>query len=182
MAAPVTSAATFLAGGNGISYNSQLYGEWIQVHDNASETVQAGSVLLNPTTYSSVSIHPLTITMGTKLRLMAEMPVGTTLVTTSPTVRVFGADKFPNAAGVYPANTTFWRLDANTFTGTATTLTLALAATSQQDGVSVFSNPTSNDGWNLLGAKSVLVIPEVAASISGGANTTVQITAQVLNF
>lgn len=181
MAAPVTSAATFLAGGNGITYASQVNGEWIQVHDNASETVQAASVLLNPASYSSVSIHPLIVNIGTKVRLIAELPVGTTTITTSPTVRVFGANTNPDANGLYPAGTIFWRLDANTFNASATTITLALAATSQQDASVVYSNPTSNDGWNLLGAKSVLVIPEVASQISGGANTTVQISAQILN-
>ena len=181
MAAPVTSAATFNGVGNGLTYATQVSGEWIQVHDNASETAQAASVRLNPATYSSSAIHPLIVSFGTKVRLIAKFPVGTTTITTSPTVRVFGADKLPDTSGVYPAGTIFWRLDANTFNASATTITLALAATSQQDASLCYSNPTSNDGWTLLGAKSVLVIPEAAASISGGANTTVQISAQILN-
>ena len=179
MAAPVTSAATFPSG-TGITYSSQVYGEWVQVHDNASETVQAGSVLLNPRTYSSTTIHPLVVTVGTRVRLIAEMAVGTTLVTTSPVVRVFGADRFPDSSGAYPTNTTFWRLDNAVFNATGVTLTLAVAGTLQQDATSVLSNPSTD--WNIYGAKSILVLPETAGAVSGGANTLIPITAQILNF
>ncbi|NBW13388.1 MAG: hypothetical protein EBR82_35810 [Caulobacteraceae bacterium] len=181
MAAPVTSAATFIAGGNGITYASQVNGEWVQVHDDASSTAIGSSVLLNPASYSSSVIHPLIVDIGTKIRFIGEYAVGTSVITTSPTIRVFGADKIPNASGVYPSGTVFWRLDANTFNAAATTLTLTAVASSQQDATTAYTTPLSNDGYSLLGAKSVLVLHEVAGAISGGATTTIQISAQVLN-
>ena len=181
MAAPVTSAATFSAGGGGITYASNIFGEWVQVHDNVSNTAIGASVLLNPGSYSSVDIHPLIISFGTKIRLITKFDDGVTTITTSPVVRVLGANQVPNASGVYPTGTVFWRLDANTFTGTGLTMTMAAASSSQQDGTFAYSTPYSNDGYALLGAKSVIVLHSTAASISGGADTVCRVLAQVIN-
>lgn len=181
MAAPVTSAATFNGTGSGLTYATQLSGEWVQVHDNMSNTAIAGSVLLNPATYSSADIHPLIINMGTKIRFIIKYDDATTTITASPAVRVLGANAVPDANGAYPAGTIFWRLDAATFAAASTTWTMNASSTQQQDGTFSYSTPLSNDGYSLLGAKSVLLLHGTAASISGGANTTTAVLAQVLN-
>jgi hypothetical protein len=181
MAAPVTSAATFNGTGSGLTYATQLSGEWVQVHDNMSNTAIAAGVLTNPGSYSSADVHPLIINMGTKIRFMIKYDDAVTTISTSPAVRVYGANQVPNASGAYPSGTIFWRLDAATFTAASTAFTMAAASTEQQDGTFAYSTPYSNDGYNLLGAKSVMILHGTAASISGGANTTTALLAQVLN-
>jgi hypothetical protein len=89
----------------------------------------------------------------------------------------------PDSTGAYPSNTIFWRIDANTYTGTSTTVTLALAASAQNDGSKyVYSALSSHNGDNMHGAKSVLVLHDVQGSISGGTTTTIELLAQVLNI
>jgi len=177
MAAPVTSAATFSAGGGGITYASNIFGEWVQVHDNLNATAISSSVLLNPGSYSSTDIHPLIINVGTKLRVMAKFPTATSTVTTQPIVRIYGANQVPDSSGVYPTGTVFWRLDGSTWTATNLTVTMeASSANRQTDGTSAYTTPYSNDGYALLGAKSVLVLHSQATSV---ASTT--LLAQVIN-
>ena len=183
MGTPVTSAVSTYASGPNVVAATQMFGEWVVVHDNLG-AVTTGESVLSPISYSSTNVHPLIINQGSIVRFIARYAFGTTLVTTSPTIRVFGADQVPNATtGVYPSGTIFWRIDANTYTGTSTTVTLALAASAQNDGTTYcYSTPSSHNGDNLHGAKSILVLHDTAASISGGANTTVTLFAQVLNI
>ncbi|NBW21583.1 MAG: hypothetical protein EBR82_77865 [Caulobacteraceae bacterium] len=165
MAAPVTSAATFSAGGGGITYASNIFGEWVQVHDNVSNTAIGASVLLNPGSYSSVDIHPLIINVGTKIRLITKFDDAVTTITTSPVVRVLGANQVPDTSGVYPTGTIFWRLDAATFNAAGTTVS-SLAGSPQaiqSTGLSI-TTPTSNDGYELRGAKAVLVLVQTDSS------------------
>jgi hypothetical protein len=181
MAAPVTSAATYTAGGGGITYASSIFGEWVQVHDNLSTTAITSSVLLNPGSYSNTNIHPLIIGIGTKIRLMTKFDKSVTTITTSPSVQVYGSNQLPDTNGAYPSGTLFWRLDASTFTASATALTMSAASSSQQDGTYAYSTTYSNAGYDLLGAKSVIVLHSVASSISGGADTVCRVLAQVIN-
>ena len=87
----------------------------------------------------------------------------------------------PSATGAYPSGTIFWRLDASTFTAASSSFTIN--ANDQIDGsANHYSTPYTHNGMNLHGAKSVLVLHDTAASISGGANTIVKLYAQVLNI
>lgn len=181
MAAPVTSAATFNAGGNGITYASGINGEWVQVHDNMNTTVIGSAVQLNPGSYSSTLIHPLIVNFGTLVRFVVKYDDATTAVATSPSVKVYGADQVPNAAGVYPASTIFWRLDASTFAAAATAFTIDVSSASQGDGTNSYSTPYSNSGYALLGAKSVIAFHTVQPSITNTDSTVVKLLAQVIN-
>jgi hypothetical protein len=183
MGTPVTSAVSTYASGPNVVAATQMYGEWVVVHDNLSAAT-TGEGVLAPISYSSSNVHPLIINQGSLVRFVARYAYGTTTITTSPTIRVFGANQVPDSTtGAYPAGTIFWRIDANTYTGTSTTVTLALAASAQNDGSTyVYSSVSSHNGDNMHGAKSVLVLHDTAASISGGANTTVTLYAQVLNI
>ena len=186
MGTPVTSAVSTYASGPNVVAATQMFGEWVVVHDNLG-AVTTGETPLNPMSYSSSNVHPLIINQGSIVRFIARYVANTTLITTSPTIRVFGANTVPDSSGVYPNGTIFWRIDANTYTGTSTAVTLALAATAQtgtgSDGVSYcYSTPTSHNGDNLHGAKSVIVFHDVQAAISGGTNSTVTLLAQVLNI
>jgi hypothetical protein len=182
MGTPVTSAVSTYASGPNVVAATQMFGEWVVVHDNLSAAT-TGEGVLAPISYSSSNVHPLIINQGSLVRFIARYAFGTTAVTTSPTIRVFGANQVPDSTGAYPSGTIFWRIDASGFNATSTTVTLALAATSQNDGSTYcYSTPSSHNGDNLHGAKSVLVLHDTAASISGGANTTVTLYAQVLNI
>jgi hypothetical protein len=166
MAAPVTSAATFTNGGSDVSLPSDIEaGTWQVVVTDSKDAAVASGVLLNPRTYSSdskASSHTPIIVggVGTKIRLAIQyLSLATWFDSTEPEVRVFGADKVPNASGVFPSGTIFWRLDAATFTASATKVS-SLADSPQEiqgAGLSI-TTPTSNDGYALLGAKAVLVL------------------------
>lgn len=182
MGTPVTSAVSTYASGPNVVAATQMFGEWVVVHDNLSAATTGESVL-SPVAYSSSNVHPLIVNQGSIVRFIAQYAYGTTLITTSPTIRVFGANTVPDSTGAYPSGTIFWRIDANTYTGTSTTVTLALAASAQNDGSTYcYSTPSSHNGDNMHGAKSVLVLHDTAANISGGANTIVKLYAQVLNI
>jgi hypothetical protein len=94
-------------------------------------------------------------------------------VTTSPVVRIFGADQVPNSSGVFPGGTIFHRIDADAFTTAGTTVTLAAAASAQNDGaVYAYSSvlpATSAMGYQLRGAKAIIVLINTAANVSTGA-------------
>jgi hypothetical protein len=190
MAAPVTSAATFTNGGSDVSLPSGIEaGTWqVIVTDSKAAAVAAG-VLLNPGTYSSdpkASSHTPIIVggVGTKIRLALRYASATTWSdATEAVMRVFGADKVPNASGVFPTGTIFWRLDAATFNAAGTTVS-SLAGSPQEiqsTGLSI-TTPTSNDGYALLGAKAVLVVVQTDALFVdlNPASATFPILAQVL--
>jgi hypothetical protein len=182
MGTPVTSAVSTYASGPNVVAATQMYGEWVVVHDNLGAAT-TGEGVLAPISYSSSNVHPLIINQGSLVRFIARYAYGTTTITTSPTIRVFGANTVPDSTGAYPSSTIFWRIDANTYTGTSTTVTLALAATSQNDGSKyVYSGITSHNGDNMHGAKSVIVLHDVQGSISGGTTTTIELLAQVMNI
>jgi len=190
MAAPVTSAATFTAGGPDVSLPSDIEaGTWQVVVTDSKDAAVAAGVLLNPATYSSdakASSHTPIIVggVGTKIRLaMWYSSAATWVDAIQPIVRVFGADRVPNASGVFPAGTIFWRLDGATFTASGWILSdfLASPQTIQSTGLNI-TTPDSNAGFALRGAKAVLVVVESNASFDtlNPAATTFPIVAQVL--
>jgi hypothetical protein len=155
---------------------------------DSQSAVVATSVLLNPSSYSSSGVAskivPLIVTAGTLIRLFLRYPSGATwLDVEDGTFRVYGCDKIPNASGVYPAGSIFWRLDASTFTAASTTLTAPYTTDQTINGSSVkVTTPMSNAGYLLGGAKSVLVLVDTAIVFDGLSplGTIVPIVAQVL--
>lgn len=184
MAAPVTSAATFAAGGPDVMYRSGIEaGMWQIVVTNSNDAAVAAGVLLNPATYSSdakASSHvPIIVGgVGTKVRLAARYNNDATWFSaTNAQVRVFGADKVPNSSGVFPTSTIFWRLDGATFTTASTAIPVSLA-NDQTAGSLRYGTPTSNAGYDLLGAKAVLVLTATNGSNDGAFE--IHVAAQVL--
>ena len=189
MGTTVTSAATFTAGGPDIAYASMFDTSepTVCVTDSQTSGV-AASVLLNPAWYSASGVAsqivPLIVPTGTLIRLFLRYPSGATwILSYDGTFRVYGCDKMPNAAGVYPSGSIFWRLDASTFTAASTTLTAPATTDHTVNGASVkVTTPISNAGYLLRGAKSVLVLVDTVVSFDGLSpiGTTVPIVAQVL--
>lgn len=181
MAAPVTSGATFNAGSPELTYPSVVNGEWVRVVTNTTAGAVAAAVLLNPRIYSSNPVAanhcPLLVNMGTRIRFIGRYDATAIwTVWTSPSVRVFGADKTPDSTGAYPAGTIFWRLDDTTFNAASTTVTLAYP-NDQRDGDRYYGTPISNDGYLLRGAKSVLVLTATAST--NDTSEPVEVMAQV---
>ena len=163
MGTPKTSAVSTLASGPGVAAYTQMVGEWVIVHDNATATNSA-STLLNPRSYSSSSIHPMIVTQGSYVRFVGQQTIDV-FTFTPPVLRIFGADKVPDANGAFPSGTIFWRLDASTFNAAGTSPTAINPATAQTDGGSVYySEMFTHNGMNLHGAKAILPLVETAAA------------------
>ena len=167
MGTPRTSAVSTLASGPGVASYTQMYPEWVLVHASTF-TANASATLRNPRAYSNeanaADIHPLIITQGAYVRFVGRWPIDAFTLGT-PTMRIFGADKEPSAAGVYPSGTIFWRLDAATFNAAGSTFTAIVGTNAQTDGVNYYySEVLTHNGMNLHGAKSVLPIVETASS------------------
>lgn len=178
MAAPVSASVTVQPGGPDVTFPSSMQVNWTQVHTDA-EQANSAAELLNPGSVSSVYVVPAIVGQGTRLRIMARIAYAAT-VTTSPVVRVYGADQVPNSSGAFPTGTLFHRIDAENFTDTGTTVTLAAAASAQNDGATyAWSSPLPvSTGWDMLGAKAFIVLVETAANTSTG---TVPLYVAVLN-
>jgi len=166
MGTSLSSNSEAPAAGYGVCYTASLLGNWVTIADTLA-TLDAGSVLLNPQTYSNSGYHPIIINQGSSVYLSARMPNGST-VTTSPTVRLYGADQLPNlTTGVFPADTRFDRLDSSTFLGTSTTLTLN--ASGQKSSTYYYSDIfPAGSFYSTKGSKALLLLVEVAANISAG--------------
>ena len=167
MGTPRTSAVSTLASGPGVASYTQMYGEWVQVHDDCS-SANTAATLLNPRRYTSDAfpalIHPIIVTQGSYVRFVGQQPVDV-FTYTPPVLRIFGADKVPDATGAFPSGTIFWRLDASTFTAAGTSPTAINPATAQTDGVNYYySEMFTHNGMNLHGAKAILPIVETAAA------------------
>jgi hypothetical protein len=179
MAAPVKLGASIESGGPGVRYLSNMFGKWTRIHTDAKQ-VNTAAELLNPISVSSAFVVPGIVTQGTRLMIVARIPFAAT-VTTSPVVRILGADKVPNESGVFPAGTIFHRIDADAFTTTGLTVTLVAGAAAQNDGTNVYSSvlpATSAIGYQLRGAKAVIVLVSTAAATSTG---TVELRVAVIN-
>lgn len=178
MAAPTSASVTVQPGGPDVTFPSSMQINWTQAHTDAEQANTAGE-LLNPGSVSSAYVVPVVVSQGTRLRIMARIAYAAT-VTTSPVVRVYGADQVPNSSGAFPTGTLFHRIDAENFTDTGTTVTLAAAASAQNDGTTyAWSSPLPvSTGWDMLGAKAVIVLVETAANTSTG---TVPLYVAVLN-
>ena len=189
MAAPVACNAQTIAGGPNVTFASQMFGAFVQVHADASATAEAPATLLAPISYSNANVFPLIIGQGTLIRFIARFSRATTITgLVSPVIRVYGCDQVPNAttgaypttSASYPTGSIFWRLDNSSWTASGAALTLAVGTTIQNDGTTYSWSALSSDaGYSLRGAKSVLVLVETAAVTS--AATAVPVYAQVLN-
>lgn len=166
MGTRVSSAATFQASGEDFAMASGINGEWVTVvtrtDDLVSGSVQS-AVLLNPRTYSSdpnADKHrPLIVNFGNRVRLQTTYIFDVASLSPSgPTVRVYGANRVPDSTGAYASGTIFWRLDGATFASSGTQIPFD-DTTDQRGSDGVYrGTPTSNDGYLLRGAKSVLVL------------------------
>ena len=154
------------AAGYGVCYTASLLGNWVTIADTLASADAAG-VLVNPQTYSNSSYHPIIITQGSVVYLRARWPVASTL-TTSPAIRLYGADQLPNlTTGAFPADTQFDRLDATTFGGTSTTITLSTAG--QKSTTYYYTEVLpAGSSYSTKGAKALLLLTETAANISAG--------------
>lgn len=178
MAAPVQGTATIKAGGPDVTFPSSMQVNWTQVHTDAEHANTAGE-LLNPASVSSTYVVPAIVSQGTRLRIKAQVAVAAT-VTTSPVVRVFGADQTPDSSGAFASNTIFHRIDSENETDVGVTLTLAAdPADMMNNGTNAWSTalPVST-GWDMLGAKAIIVLVETAANVSTG---TVPLYVGILN-
>lgn len=178
MAAPNKLTTEVLAGGTGVTCPSSMQLKWTQVHTDA-EQVNTSAELRNPRSVSSTYVIPGIVSQGTRLRIMARTNFAVATITTSPVVRIFGADQVPDSTGAFPSGTIFHRIDAENYNDTGVTVTLSLAASSQNDGTYCWSSqvPVST-GFDMLGAKAVLVLIETAANVDVG---TVPLYVAVLN-
>jgi hypothetical protein len=181
MAAPVACNAQTIAGGPNVTFASQMFGAFVQVHSDSTATAESAATLLAPITYSNTKVFPLIIGQGTLVRFIARFARGTGVGPTSPVIRVYGCDQVPDATtGAFPSGSVFWRLDNSSWTAAGVTLTLAAGTTVQNDGTTYSWSALSSDaGYSLRGAKAVLVLVETAASTTPAA--AVPVYAQVLN-
>jgi hypothetical protein len=180
MAAPVNLGADIKSGGPGVMFPSNVFGKWTMIHTDA-EQANTAAELLNPISVSSAFVIPGIVTQGTRLMIIARIAYAAT-VTTSPIVRILGADQVPNSSGVFPTGTLFHRIDGDSFTATGLTVTLAAAASAQNDGStyawSSVLPATSAMGYQLRGAKAIIVLVSTAANVSTG---TVPLYVSIIN-
>lgn len=178
MAAPVQGTATIKQGGPDVTFPSSMQINWTQVHTDA-EQVNTAAELRNPRSVSSANVIPCIVSQGTRLRIMARTNFAVATITTSPVVRIYGSDQLPDSTGAFPSGTIFHRIDAENYNDTGVTITLSLAASSQNDGTYCWSSqvPVST-GFDMLGAKAVLVLIETAANVDVG---TVPLYVGILN-
>ncbi len=169
---------------------ASVKGDWTVVHANLSAAAESSTVLMRPSSYSNANVYPARIhPAATRVTLMARYDDAVSTVTTSPVIRVFGVygpDDAVSAAGVIDETKAIVRrLDNADSNAAGITLTLETAASAGciADGTYLYSNElaSSLDGIDLRGAKWLLVLTETAASISGGANTTVACMAMLIN-
>ena len=180
MAAPVYVGPDIKQGGPDVTFPSNMFGRWIKVHNDA-EQVNTAAELLNPGSVSNAYVIPGIVTQGTRLMIVARTQFAAT-VTTSPVVRIIGADQIPNASGVFPGGTIFHRIDADAFATAGITVTLTAGVAGQNDGaVYCYSSvlpATSAIGYQLRGAKAIIVLVSTAANVSTG---TVELFVSIIN-
>jgi len=181
MAAPRACNAQVIAGGPGVIFASQLFGQWVLIHEQVDDFAESAAVMLAPSTYADIgaAVHPLIINEGTALRLCCRYDGDTFGPVTSPTFRVWGCDQVPNSAGRYPSGSIFWRIDNSGFTSAGSTFTFAFPNDQSDSGANKLTSQIfSPAGMNLRGARSVLFLHEVNGSAAG---SIMQVFAQVIN-
>ena len=173
-----------------ITYPASVKAQWTTVHGNLSDTAETATVLLRPATYASAFVYPARIHhSATRISIMARYKQATSMVTTTPVVRIYGiwgADTVVNAStGAIADDGTaiIRRLDNGASNGAGITLTLttAAAADKMRDTTYRYSDEYDITGVDLRGAKWLLALTETAASISGGADTVVELLAMATN-
>ena len=182
MANTIYIGGSIKPGGPDVVYPASMNVNWFTVNTDSSQANTAAQ-LANPSSVSTTYVVPASVGQGTRLRLVARMDAATSTVTTSPVVRVFGSDKEPNSSGAFPTGTIFHRIDSDNWNDAGTTLSLSVTANaSQKDSSWNYSSalPVSS-GWDMLGAKAIVVLVETAASVSGGVSTAVPVLAGVIN-
>lgn len=164
------------------------YGGVVLAIDNASATAATTAEQINPASVTGTSWHWIKRGEGmTRAYIYARMLKSTTVVTTSPVIKVYGA--YPvgsaptlpdNNSGAIPTDGTWVckRLDAATAAAGGQTLTLALDAadTQPEDTTYIYSDETSV--IDLQDAPYVLVLHSTAASITNGTSTVVEVYAR----
>jgi len=172
MAAPTKLTTEALAGGPGVTCPSSMQVTWTQIHTDLAQ-VNTATQLLRPSTVSTTYVIPAIVSQGTRLRIMARTDFAVSAIATSPVIRIYGANKLPNSDGSWPSGTIFHRIDSSNFTDVGTTVTLALAAAAQNDGATYCwsSQLPVDTGWDMLGAKAIMVLVETAASLTGATST-----------
>jgi len=182
MAAPTKLTTEVLAGGPNVTCPSSMNVRWTQIHSDLAQ-VNTATQLLRPSTVSTTYVIPAVVTQGTRLRITARTDFAVSAIATSPVVRIYGADQLPDSTtGAWPNGTIFHRIDSSNFTDVGTTVTLALAAAAQNDGATYCwtSQLPVDTGWDMLGAKAIMVLVETAASVTG-ATTGIPLYAGILN-
>lgn len=187
MGAVATSGCEIVSGD--VTFPASVKAQWVTLHGNLSDTAESATVLLRPATYASAFVYPMRIhAAATRISIMARYKQGTSTVTTSPVVRIYGiwgADSVVTPAGVISDDGTaiIRRLDngSSNNAGITLTLTTAAAADKIRDTTYRYSDEYDITGVDLRGAKWLLALTETAASISGGADTVVELLAMATN-
>jgi len=139
-------------------------------------TAATATELLNPLTFSGVNVIPLG-PRSTRIVVRARLTSATTAAATSPVVRLYA---FAGSPSDLANATPIGRIDADTWTATGITLTLAASPgattmlTNTSGGTTYrYSDtlPTASTGvgYDCLGATFIVALTETAASITGGA-------------
>lgn len=164
----------------GASAPGSIKSNWVVVNSDTDATAESAGTLLDPTASSSAHVKPCTVPDGA-VRMLVRLGVSTTAAltyTVQPIVRFYAVD----------ANGVATRLDASgdaNAAGLTLTLTAAtgLAAGGTMDG-SVYGNPSTITGLDLLGNQTVYALVQTASDFtvtSGGANVVPFVVVQFLN-
>ena len=148
--------------------------KWTVVHDDLTATAETSTVLLQPWSSTTSSLHWVRVPDGcTRVMVRARKtnPSGNTA--TSPIVQIWGADGTPDANGAYSGTpgaanfSEFTRLDASAANGTGITLTLTSGGTGMtSDATYAYSNPADLTGIDCKGCHWIAMLTATAASVT----------------
>jgi len=147
-------------------------GQWLTCNSNMLAAQSAGELLSPATIATSTFAWVKVPTNVTKVLVRARFAINTTVITTSPVVRIVGGYDPSNLVGddgVVPNTGTvqFLRLDTGTWAGTGVTCTCSVT-TNVKDTSYFYSDLTSITGYNVLGADFVGVLVSTAGAITTG--------------
>lgn len=161
------SPANIVAGGNQVVIPGSSQGIWHVANSDLS-TVVSGSELLRPASVDDSTVKPVPIPAGvSRFLIRLRYPVATTTFTTQPIIRLVGTD----------VNGVPLRLDATD--STATGITFSASATALRDASFYYSPPYDRTGFDLLGCRTLYVLPSTAAAFTDG-STAQAVAAMVL--
>ncbi len=167
MAVGDVRSGNILALNGSVSYPTSAGSTWVTVNDDA-RTAQSAGDLLEPASIDDSVFHWCKRNNATRVIVRALDPAGT--LTTSPVVRLILG--WGTLDGSSPATTAkFMRGDNADSNATGFTLTLVSLATGQiadADG-NIHSDPSTLEGYDLLGCDFFGIAVETAAAFSAGA-------------